>query len=83
MKIKLVAEHIYNQEFSIERALNWILNSMTSEFCMRFFHEWLEIAESGTQQLTTPSWKEIIELKEKSFSKFNFRFETNSKDKQF
>jgi hypothetical protein len=51
----------------------WILNKVTSQFCMQFFYSWLTIAGQGVLANRGPSSKEVEELTKLSLSKFAFK----------
>ncbi len=57
-----------------EFTLFWILNRVTAQFCVNFFMEWMEIAEKGAHEESTPSWSEITIMKNTCFPRFAFRY---------
>lgn len=64
----------HNSTKEVSDELLWILNRITSQFCMNFFMAWLNIAEKGSRNQSVPSWKEISLMIQSSFSKFTFKY---------
>lgn len=64
-----------------EAAVNWLLNRVTADFCINFFHEWLMIAQRGAADIKVPGWAEIKIMKERSMPKIAFKFNVNDDSK--
>lgn len=64
------------------KMLLWILKKATTEFCFKYFHQWLFIAEEGAHKITVPDWevlsKEQAELEIARYENMLGRFKTKS-----
>src|SRR5690606_16721377 len=58
-----------------EEALMWVLNKITSHFCINFFYEWLEVAEEGVVNMRVPRRVSIELMKEMSFPRIAFKYD--------
>lgn len=51
---------------------HWIINRITSELCLNYFYQWLEIAAEGAEQIRVPDWNQIRIMLEKSLPNIIF-----------
>jgi hypothetical protein len=58
-------------EFRIHR-IKWILKRGKAHLSLRYLYQWFKLAE-GAEQIIVPGWKEIYEMKERSFPIIAFK----------
>ncbi|MDQ0901300.1 hypothetical protein QFZ80_005128 [Paenibacillus sp. V4I7] len=56
---------------------HWIINRVTSELCLNYFYQWLEIAKEGSEQIRVPNWNQVRIMIEKSLPNFIFKHNAN------
>lgn len=61
---------------------HWIINRFTSEMCLNYFYQWLEIAEEGSKQIRVPDWNQITRMIEKSIPNIIFKHHSDVARKQ-
>ncbi|MFX3650175.1 MAG: hypothetical protein ACE3K2_12190 [Paenibacillus sp.] len=58
------------------RILFWIIEKLVVQFRGNFFNAWLKIAGKRSKEISTPSWDEVIAMRDRSFPivalKYNF-----------
>ncbi|WP_091175119.1 hypothetical protein [Paenibacillus sp. 1_12] len=62
--------------------LHWIINRITSELCLNYFYQWLEIATKETEQIRVPNWNQVRVMLEKSIPKIIFKHYPDVGNKQ-
>lgn len=55
-------------------ALSWILEKLIIQFSENFFCSWLEIAGKRSKEVSVPSWKEIEDMRDRSFPDVAFKY---------
>lgn len=76
---ELFITHIRKSTNIDPTALIWMLNRTTAAFCLTFYYKWLDISVEGAKNLTVPSWKEIMVMKELCIPKFAFKINMQKK----
>lgn len=61
---------------------DWIVNRFTSEMCLNYFYQWLEIAIEGSKQIHVPDWNQVTIMIEKSLPKMIFKHKSNVNEPQ-
>jgi hypothetical protein len=54
---------------------HWIINRVTSEMCLNYFYQWLEIAVEGAEQKRVADWNQVRIMIEKSLPKIIFEIQ--------
>ncbi|WP_434750971.1 hypothetical protein [Paenibacillus amylolyticus] len=64
------------------RILFWIIEKLVIQFSENFFNAWLKIAGKRSKEISTPSWEEVIAMRDRSFPivalKYNFAEKSSS-----
>ncbi|MDQ0887911.1 hypothetical protein QFZ81_002999 [Paenibacillus sp. V4I9] len=80
-KNKLI-DHMNLFEVNNREILHWIINRITSELCLNYFYQWLEISTKGTVQIRVPNWNQVRIMLEKSIPKIIFKLSDVDGNKQ-
>lgn len=54
--------------------LSWILEKLVLQFCENFFCAWMETAGKRSKEISVPSWKEIENMRDRSFPDVAFKY---------
>ncbi|MFC6331006.1 hypothetical protein ACFP56_00100 [Paenibacillus septentrionalis] len=78
----LIQDHIIDilNKISISNYFNknlvhWTINRFTTEFCLNYFYQWLNIAKKHSEAITTPSWTEVLKMVENSLPKSLYKIQ--------
>ncbi|TBL69065.1 hypothetical protein [Paenibacillus thalictri] len=75
--------HTNLYEFDNRRLFDWIVNRFTSDLCLNYFYQWLEIAKKGSEQIRVPDWNKVSWMIENSIPKMIFKLKSNVYEPQF
>ncbi|WP_144029276.1 hypothetical protein [Paenibacillus campinasensis] len=77
--LEYFSDQVVNYQMKIRRSidmggLSWILEKLVLQFCENFFCAWMETAGKRSKEISVPSWKEIENMRDRSFPDVAFKY---------